>query len=135
MYVKAIHIVLSRPVGVGPTYWIEPNIEYVMEASGGENREKIMLGVNFYGYSYDSANNPTPGLIHEFVKRVKEDPKISVIWDKESEEQALVKDSKVIAYFPTKRSIRSRVDLAKKLEVGIGIWEIGQAPLNYMEPL
>ncbi|KAE9553462.1 hypothetical protein FO519_003334 [Halicephalobus sp. NKZ332] len=125
----------SQPVGVGPVYWIEPNIEYVLEASGGENREKVMLGVNFYGYFYESASNPTPGLIHEFGKRIKEDPSIVVVWNKESEEHALVKDSKIVGYFPTKRSIRSRVDLAKKLEVGIGIWEIGQAPLSYMEPL
>uniref|UniRef100_A0AC34QNT1 GH18 domain-containing protein n=1 Tax=Panagrolaimus sp. JU765 TaxID=591449 RepID=A0AC34QNT1_9BILA len=112
--------------GVAPLPWVKTNVEYPLQDEP-EDAQKILLGVNFYGYFDDpKTSGRTAGLVRDFIQRLKENPELSLVWDKTSEEHAIFKNKKPIGYFPTVRGIESRIEAARTLNTGIGIWELGQ---------
>lgn len=90
---------------------------------------KILLGIPFYGYQWESGQDPEAILGNRFVEILKRSkPKIQ--WDESSHEHFIVYEKTKKVYFPTLKFIYDRLQLAEELGTGISIWEIGQG-LDY----
>ena len=129
---------LSNPGPNAPYDWIKKCIEILDKES--VNREKILLGLNFYGYDYTTEGGG-PIIGHEFIKILKEhvskkQPKFK--WDDTSKEHFIeVKhgNSRHTIFYPSLESIQSRLYLSKELNLGgVAIWELGQG-LDYFYDL
>eukprot|EP00736_Rhodelphis_marinus_P000504 Rmarinus@m.12327 len=91
-------------------------------------REKILVGLNFYGYDY-SPQGGTALMGNQFIE-ILSAHKPRIVFDENSVEHSVrYRDehgTDHMVYFPTPFSIEARVQLAAKLGVGISVWEIGQ---------
>lgn len=120
-----------------------------------QKRDKILLGLNFYGNDY----TPTGGgpiIGHEYLQRL-EKLKGKLEYDTRSEENYFeIKygedsflnvncilrfgdpfreaDGKHVIFYPTLQSINERIKLARRLGTGLSIWELGQG-LDYFYDL
>jgi len=86
------------------------------------------MGVPFYGYE-----ESTPMVNHEMEEKMKSTPQGAkeMQWNEESREDHFYRVVEgevepVWSTFPTPRFVDERIELAKKLNVGISIWEMGQ---------
>ncbi|KAI3660907.1 hypothetical protein MP638_006664 [Amoeboaphelidium occidentale] len=127
---------------VGPNAPIEFVYDEITSICQGETCSKILVGLAFYGYDFVMSKNKLNGesiLSHTdpifgnniIVKLRKHQPVLQ--WDDKSKEAFFKYTDKGVdhvAYIPTLKSVRERVDLIKKLGCGISIWEIGQG-LDY----
>ncbi|XP_077966966.1 chitinase domain-containing protein 1-like [Styela clava] len=118
-----------------PLPWVRACVEYLDPEA--KNRNKILLGLNFYGNMYSSSgSSPIVGKQYlEFLNQFKPD----LIWEKSVSEHyshfGNEQTGKGILFYPTLKSIEERLKLAKKtLGTGISIWEIGQG-LDYFYDL
>jgi chitinase domain-containing protein 1 len=104
--------------------------------------KKVMMGIPFYGYRYDTKPTPKsrPNAIvgHELIKLLKADPNAEVKYHEQwSEHSMVVKDENGVeqeVFYPTLHFIQARLDLAHSLGCSVSVWEIGQG-LDYFYDL
>ncbi|VDN50530.1 unnamed protein product [Dracunculus medinensis] len=118
--------------GVAPLDWIRNNIEFLTQMSP-KYSNKILMGLNFYGYIMKEGRLD-PIINDEYIELIKSNDAI-LNWNSVTKEHFITsRETRFLCYFPTVTSIKYRLMLAKQMNVGIGIWEIGQG-LNYFTKL
>ncbi|KAF6019658.1 CHID1 [Bugula neritina] len=132
------HMQSSVAGPISPIKWIEESITAICPEDHEIDRAKILLGLNFYGIRFGEFSGAQPILGHDFVDILKSNSP-AVKWQPKDEEHLyLYKNSKngenLYLFYPSLLSIKKRIDLAKRLGTGIGIWEIGQG-LDYFYDL
>ena len=131
----------SSPAKPGPNAhydWMKQCVESLDKESFV--RDKILLGLNFYGYDYTS-DGGGPILGREFVQMLKThtgSKQLKLKWDDVSKEHFIEFKSGLkrhTIFYPSLNSIQSRLLLAKEMHLGgVAIWEIGQG-LEYFYDL
>jgi len=131
----------SSPAKPGPNAhygWMKQCVENLDKDSF--HRDKILLGLNFYGYSYTTEGGG-PILGRDFVKLLQEfsgEKKLKLKWDDISKEHFIELKSgskRQTVFYPSLNSIQARLLLAKEMRLGgVAIWEIGQG-LDYFYDL
>ncbi|VDK47057.1 unnamed protein product [Anisakis simplex] len=120
----------DRPAGVAPIEWIRRNMEFLLKESP-VSASKVLLGINFYGFEFtersvDAITSP------KYLEHLKSD-EASLNWDDSNAEHFVV-DGHSITYYPSLASLSVRLKYAKRMNMGIAIWDIGQG-LNYFTRL
>ena len=131
----------SSPAKPGPNAhygWMKQCVENLDKDSF--HRDKLLLGLNFYGYSYTTEGGG-PILGRDFVKLLQEfsgEKKLKLKWDDISKEHFIELKSgskRQTVFYPSLNSIQARLLLAKEMRLGgVAIWEIGQG-LDYFYDL
>jgi len=109
-----------------PTSWMEKCVETIDPL--GQHRSTILLGLNFYGYSY-SAEGSGPIIGNQYIEALSTS-KSEFEWREDGvDEHFVTKDlsnnQKAYILYPTLKSIHTRLELAEKLGTGVSIWDIG----------
>jgi len=131
----------SSPANPGPNAhysWMKECVETLDKDSF--YRDKILLGINFYGYDY-TPEGGGPILGRDFIKMIKDydsQKQLKFKWDDNSKEHFIELrngNKRHTLFYPSLNSIQVRLLLAKELDLGgIAIWEIGQG-LDYFYDL
>ncbi|ELU10805.1 hypothetical protein CAPTEDRAFT_174783 [Capitella teleta] len=128
----------SNPMSPGPNSplsWVKKCVEALVPDEDSPDRRKILVGLNFYGNDY-VPNGGGPVVGNQYLDILsKHKPKLS--WDKTHREHLFKYKTGMgdhIVYYPTLKSIHERVELARKMNTGISIWEVGQG-LQYFYDL
>jgi chitinase domain-containing protein 1 len=126
-----------------PLDWMRRSVEGFL---GGEENprlaKKILLGLNFYGYSFapeaaDPDDRVKAIVGRQYIEAIEDiinDELPSVIeWEPETSEHRIAvstnpkfQNTPKTIYFPTLNSIDKRISLAEELGVSLSIWELGQ---------
>ncbi|XP_037094017.1 chitinase domain-containing protein 1-like [Pollicipes pollicipes] len=124
----------QRPGPNSPISWVEQCVKALAPTSA--DRDKILLGLNFYGNDYTSqGGGPIVG--GQFVSLLAGSRQAKATWDDASAEHLFqLKDAagQHSVFFPTLASVARRLRLATELGVGVAIWELGQG-LDYFYDL
>ena len=90
--------------------------------------KQVLLGLNFYGWSFAAGREPEARLGHDIVAAMKQHaPRLH--WDADAAEHWFELDEgsgKQTVWYPTPSSVKIRVELARRTGTGIAIWELGQ---------
>ncbi|ODM94986.1 Chitinase domain-containing protein 1 [Orchesella cincta] len=122
----------ERPGANSPIKWIQKCIETLTPAKS--DREKFLIGLNFYGYQYTSTGGH-PIFGNEYLETLSKAKTID--WSEDVEEhffEVKDKEGKRTIFYPTLMSIKRRLKLAEDLGCGLAIWELGQG-LDYFYDL
>uniref|UniRef100_A0A8R1ER17 GH18 domain-containing protein n=1 Tax=Caenorhabditis japonica TaxID=281687 RepID=A0A8R1ER17_CAEJA len=105
--------------------------------------KKVMIGLNFYGTQYSlnehragktGVGNGNTLMGKEYLKLLS-DPSAKLEFNYENMEHAMVLErDNTIVFFPSMTSLEYRIELARELGVGVGIWDYGQG-LDYFANL
>ncbi|XP_042032552.1 uncharacterized protein LOC121779308 [Salvia splendens] len=128
----------SAPQNPGPNAplkWIHSTLELLLDATSSSGHEKlakkIFIGINFYGNDFIVSGGLGGGPIvgREYVSLL-EQHRPQLQWEKNSEEHFFLyidnQDVKHVVFYPTLKSIATRLQEAASWGAGISIWEIGQ---------
>ncbi|ESO08732.1 hypothetical protein HELRODRAFT_74077, partial [Helobdella robusta] len=126
----------SRPGPNSPINWVEACVDFLEPNISSPIRKKILIGLNFYGYQF--SNHATfHAVMGKQYLEILSAHKPKIHWENSTAEHYIkyrAKSNDYLLYYPTLLSIDMRIRLAKKLGVGISIWEIGQG-LDYFYDL
>ncbi|KNC81046.1 hypothetical protein SARC_06607 [Sphaeroforma arctica JP610] len=119
----------SRPGPNAPINWTRAAIEMLVPENITAERNKILVGLNFYGYDYSPTN--TRALVNTEYSAIVHNEALDLAckWSHEYREMEFrykVHNEIHEMWYPTPNSVRARIDLSRELNVGISIWEIGQ---------
>jgi spore germination protein YaaH len=106
--------------------WVRKVLEY---ATSVAPREKIVMGIPFYGYDWPETGNAsevTPLKGEQLVRSTGQGAQ----WDDTARTSSIEytddAGKKRTAYFETARSLKDRLDLAREFKVaGVAIWRLG----------
>ena len=113
---------------IAPLNWMQGIVESVNSKLSAKYEWKVLLGLNFYGYKY--TNSGTDVMIGdeliELLKKYGDDYEWK--WDADVFEHYLAnkKDDSIKTYYPTLKSVATRIEFASMYKIGISIWELGQ---------
>ena len=110
--------------GVAPMPWIQLNVRMLLEDQAW-HASKLLIGVNFYG----RCSNKQAILGHDFIKQL--DAKNSKLYWNEVSKESILKSSSSICYFPTKKSIKTRLDFVQTEQLAGWLLSRSFAPLLF----
>ena len=118
------HWSTSEAGDIAPLSWVEEVLAYAVKVL---DKEKIYLGIPFYGYDWkgELAKDLVYKDILELFDRYKSEVKIS----NEKEKYFNYRDNGEVhtVYYFDRDTISDRIELVNKYDVaGIGIWRLGQ---------
>jgi len=119
------HWSTSEAGAIAPLSWVERVAKFAVSEIP---KEKVYLGVPFYGYDWvgKQAEGPTWEDTQELITRYKATPKRDSA-SKELYFSYRKEGEKHIVWFNDAVSVGAKLDLVKKYQLaGIGIWRIGQ---------
>ena len=129
------HRMGSIPGPVSPPDWIKKVVEYTKSKVP---KEKILVGIPFYGYDWCIAGAGTDGgVVWDGVQNILEKYSPTLEWDNKVKEPwfLYVDDERntQVTYFEDAKSIGYKLDAIKDLDVaGITIWRLGsEDPENF----
>jgi len=99
---------------------------------GSSLHSKIMIGLNFYGKEWlvdGSSPHPNEHLTADMYLDLLRRHNPVLQWDTTGREHFFTfsaEDGARIAWYPSLKSIRERLDLAQEMGVGVSVWEAGQ---------
>ncbi|KAH6572578.1 hypothetical protein BASA60_006547 [Batrachochytrium salamandrivorans] len=125
----------SQSKGYGPNApldWIKDNVNRICPKM--ENRPKILMGLNMYGYDFNHQTSQTEAIVGpQYIDLLKKYAPV-IQWDLVSREHHLTYNDaaghKHTVYYPTLKSIHERLSLASDSLTGVSLWELGQG-LDY----
>lgn len=130
--------------GNAPLDWIEQNALYFIRNEPEHIRQKLLIGLNFYGTKYVLERSgklkaqPESITGAQFVEMLRKHKSVvKAHFDEESEENFCVfdfKEERWRVFYPSLYSIKKRIELAESLGTGLSIWELGQG-LDYFYDL
>jgi len=119
-----------------PLPWVTKTVLTILSPevrSKKEVTEKLLMGMPFFGYSYQSGQRPSAVLGPQFIKLL-EAQKPELTYDATSVEHSFTLSNGIQIQYPTLYSVSRRLQLAEELGIGVAIWEIGQG-LDYFYDL
>ncbi|KFD48691.1 hypothetical protein M513_10402 [Trichuris suis] len=110
---------------VAPLPWVRRCMTELAKASPSSS-EKLLMGINFYGYLYDADKLSAEAIIGPSYLELLREKEPTIQWDAEAAEHFTYIGQKVVTNYPSLEAVGSKIELAKELGVGVAIWEIGQ---------
>lgn len=126
---------LERPGANAPLHWVKSSVEHVCPKKG-RRRQKILLGLNMYGYDFMPQGGSTI-MSREYLEYLRQYNKGRLIFDEHDKENFFElknEQGRHVIFYPTLYSIQERIKLAQQLGTGLSVWELGQG-LDYFYEL
>lgn len=124
----------SSPGPIAPLEWVRRVGIYL--AQDCQLRDKLLLGLNFYGIDFLQRKGRDSGadrhIVGHEVVSLLEEHRPDMIWVKEAAEHSFFYGGgEHVVFFPSRESIRARIQVAQELGCGgVAVWDIGQG-LDY----
>mmetsp|Transcript_7600 Transcript_7600/g.23398 ORF Transcript_7600/g.23398 Transcript_7600/m.23398 type:complete len:385 (+) Transcript_7600:99-1253(+) len=121
-----------------PLQWLPQIVNYLIPAPERteERLHKLILGTNFYGYRWLAKGGGREAVLGTQLVELLERELVEIAYDEQHAEHSFrLSRSGDVIYFPSLWSVHARVDMARALRCGIGIWELGQGLEYFMDVL
>ncbi|CAG8596330.1 5275_t:CDS:2, partial [Diversispora eburnea] len=126
------HSSAQNPGPNAPINWVENNIISITPTS--INRNKVLLGLNMYGIDFYQGGKMDYVIRNNYIDKLRYyKPKIE--WNYYAGEHSLQYEENGVSHevwFPTLKSIKTRIEIAEDYGTGLSLWEIGQG-LDYFK--